>query len=82
MFTAAAAMFQEVLTELSGAESEADGILAITKIVLKLANKMAARFHRPLNFMAFNMNSIVMQHYELSKQLRKSHIHGPAPKHV
>jgi hypothetical protein len=36
MFKVVATMFQQVMTELSGAKSEEDRIMVITKIVLKL----------------------------------------------
>jgi hypothetical protein len=36
MFTAVANVFQQIMTELNGAESEADRIMVITRIVLKL----------------------------------------------
>jgi hypothetical protein len=36
MFTVVATIFQQLVTELNGAESEEDRIMAITKIVLKL----------------------------------------------
>jgi uncharacterized tellurite resistance protein B-like protein len=36
MFKAAATIFQQIMTELNGAESEEDRIVAITKIVLQL----------------------------------------------
>jgi hypothetical protein len=36
MFTAVATIFQQIVTELNGAESEEDKIMTITKIVLKL----------------------------------------------
>jgi hypothetical protein len=36
MFKVVATIFQPIMTELSGAESEEDRIMAITKIVLKL----------------------------------------------
>jgi uncharacterized tellurite resistance protein B-like protein len=36
MFTVIATIFQQIMTELNGAESEEDRIMAITKIVLKL----------------------------------------------
>jgi hypothetical protein len=39
MFTVVATIFQQIMTQLSGAESEEDRILAITKIVLKLVKK-------------------------------------------
>jgi hypothetical protein len=35
MYTVVAAIFQQIVIELSGAESEADRIMVITKIVLK-----------------------------------------------
>jgi hypothetical protein len=35
-FTAVATIFQQIMTELNGAEPEEDRIVAITKIVLKL----------------------------------------------
>jgi hypothetical protein len=39
-------ILQQIMTELTGAKSEEDRIMAITKIVLKLMKQMAARFHR------------------------------------
>jgi hypothetical protein len=36
MFTAVSTMFQQIMTELSGVESEEDRIMTITKIVLML----------------------------------------------
>jgi hypothetical protein len=36
MFTAVAKIFQQILTELSGAEVQEQRIMVITKIVLKL----------------------------------------------
>jgi hypothetical protein len=35
---------------------------------------MASRFHRPLNVIAFNVNGIARQRYELSEQLQELHI--------
>jgi hypothetical protein len=37
---------------------------------------MAARIHRPLNVIAFNVNGIWRQHYEFSKQLQDLHIYN------
>jgi hypothetical protein len=34
---------------------------------------MEARFHTPLNVIAFNVNGIAKQRYELSKQLQYLH---------
>jgi hypothetical protein len=34
---------------------------------------MAARFHRPLRVVAFNVNETARQHYKLSKQLQELH---------
>jgi uncharacterized tellurite resistance protein B-like protein len=39
MFKVVAMVFQQIMTELSGAESEEDRIVAITKIVSKLMNQ-------------------------------------------
>jgi hypothetical protein len=36
MFKVVATIFQQIMTELNGAKSEEDRIMAITKIVLKL----------------------------------------------
>jgi hypothetical protein len=36
MFTVVATVFQQIMTELTGAESEEDRIVAIAKIVFKL----------------------------------------------
>jgi hypothetical protein len=36
---------------------------------------MATRIHRPLKVIAFNVNGIKRQRYELSKQLQDLHIH-------
>jgi hypothetical protein len=36
MLTEVATIFQQIMTELNGAKSEEDRIMAITKIVLKL----------------------------------------------
>jgi hypothetical protein len=47
MIRMAAMIFQQIMTELNGAESE-DIIVVITKIVLKLIKQMAARVNRPL----------------------------------
>jgi hypothetical protein len=45
MFTVVATIFQQIMAERNGAESEEDRIMAITKIVLKLMKQMGARFH-------------------------------------
>jgi hypothetical protein len=42
-----AAIFQQIMTELNGAESEEDRIMVIRKIMLKLMKHLASRFHRP-----------------------------------
>jgi hypothetical protein len=39
MFTVAATICQQIMTELNGAESEEDRIMAITKIVFQLMNQ-------------------------------------------
>jgi hypothetical protein len=36
---------------------------------------MVTRIHRPLKVIAFNVNGIMRQRYELSKQLQDLHIH-------
>jgi hypothetical protein len=36
MFKVVATVFQQIMTELNGAESEENGIVAVTKIVLNL----------------------------------------------
>jgi hypothetical protein len=48
--------------------------MVITKMVLILMNKMAARVHRPHTVIAFNVNGIWKQRYELSKQLQDLHM--------
>jgi hypothetical protein len=40
MFKVVATVFQQIMTELNGAESEEDRIVAITKIVLKLMKQI------------------------------------------
>jgi hypothetical protein len=40
-FTAVATIFQQIMTELNGPESEEERIMAITKIVLKLIKQNA-----------------------------------------
>jgi hypothetical protein len=35
---------------------------------------MATRIHRPLEVIAFNVNGIARQRYELSKQLQNLHV--------
>jgi hypothetical protein len=62
------------MIELSGAVSDEDKIVAITKSVLNLINKMASRIHRSLKIIAFNANGIRRQRYELSKQTHDLHI--------
>jgi hypothetical protein len=44
---------QQITKALSEAVSEEDKIMVITKMVLNLKNKMAARVNRPLKVMAF-----------------------------
>jgi hypothetical protein len=39
MFTVVAKILQQIMTDLNGAESEEDRIMAITKIVLKLTKQ-------------------------------------------
>jgi hypothetical protein len=45
MFKVVATIFQQIMTELNGTAKE-DRVMTITKIVLKLVNKMAARVYR------------------------------------
>jgi hypothetical protein len=62
------------MTELSGAVSEEDKIVAITKIVLNLIKQMATSVNTPLKVLAFNANGIGRQRYELSKHLQDLHV--------
>jgi hypothetical protein len=46
------------MTELSGAVSEEDRVMVITKMIFNLMQKMAATLHRPLIIIAYNANDI------------------------
>jgi hypothetical protein len=46
MFKVVAAIFQLIMTELNGAESEEDRIMVITKIVLKHMEQIVDRIHK------------------------------------
>jgi hypothetical protein len=50
---------QQIMTESKGAVLEEGKILAFTKIVLNLMEKMANRIHRPLKNIAFNSHGIL-----------------------
>jgi uncharacterized tellurite resistance protein B-like protein len=52
MFTVVAKIFQQIMTELSEAESEEDSIMAIKKIVLKLMKKNGRLFSEAVNMTA------------------------------
>jgi hypothetical protein len=67
-------MVQQIMTESNAAVLEEAKILAITKIVLNLIEKMANKIHRPLKIIAFNVNGIMKQRYEPSKQLQDLHV--------
>jgi hypothetical protein len=44
--------------------SKKDKVMVITKMILNLMNKVAARVHRPLKVIAITANGIWRQHYE------------------
>jgi hypothetical protein len=65
---------QQITTELNGALFEEEEIVAINNIVLNLRKKMTTRVHRLLKAVAFSVNGIVMQRYELSSALQEQRI--------
>jgi hypothetical protein len=65
---------QQIMTEISGAASEKDKIMVITKLVLNLTKQKSARVHRPIKIIEFNGNGIWRRRYELSKQLHDLNI--------
>jgi hypothetical protein len=65
MFTVVATTFQQIMTELCGAESEEDRTMAITKIVLKLVNQNGR-----LSSWAVNMTALARVSSNCKEQAR------------
>jgi hypothetical protein len=48
----------QIITELTGAVSEEDRVMVITKMLLNLMQQEAARVHKPFKVIEFNANGI------------------------